>query len=229
MNATVIRLAQNQYLSMDTQQLIELVTSAQSGEFVDWRPVAKRLDSTDFHIDTPCSTNGWTLLQWALEHDDNQTASFAIARGASIDAKGTGSFDCTPLDVAVRKGNDRYVDMFLRHGGTGTLPATSKRMDLIEKGKATIRQLIADCGNDSFVDATEHFKELLGVKPRREKQTGLVRFRKVSLTETLSLTGKKSEQLEQVVPAFAQFSSSSREHGAILYGESWLGASLAKI
>ncbi|MEM7478895.1 MAG: hypothetical protein AAF483_28245, partial [Planctomycetota bacterium] len=90
---------------MDTNQLIELIKVAQSREFVDWRPVAKQIESSRFPIDTPSQSSGWTLLQWAIEHDNNQAALFVIARGASVNAKGVGEFACTPLDVAVRKGN----------------------------------------------------------------------------------------------------------------------------
>ena len=213
---------------MDTKQLIELVADALAGNFVDWRQVATKLDSSDFDIDTPCDTKGWTLLQWALEHDNNQAASFAISRNASINAKGIGDFDCTPLDIAVRKGNDKYIDMFLRYGGTASVPATSKRMELIKKGKVTIQKFVTDSDSDSFADVIKHYEQLLDVKPKRDKQTGVIRFRNVSLADALSLTGNKKEQLRQVVTKFAEFSIRNRKHGAILYGESWLGASLKK-
>ena len=212
---------------MDTDQLIELITVAQSREFVDWRPVVKQIE-LGFQLDTPSETHGWTLLQWAIEHGHNQAAHFAIARGASINAIGTGKFACTPLDIAVRKGNDKFVDMFLRHGGIGRLPATSKRMELIKKGKDTIRELVENSRADSFGDAVRHFEGILGVKPKRDKLTGVTRFRKVSLVDVLSLSGKKNEQIAQVVPEFSRFSIANRECGAILYGETWLGTSLKK-
>ena len=213
---------------MDTNQLIDLVADAQSKACVDWRPVVQQLDSTEFQIDLPCPTNGWTFLQWAIEHDNSQAANFAISRGASINAMGTGDFACTPLDVAVRKENDRLVDMFLRHGGTGTLPATSKRLELVKKGKVAIREFVSHSKTDSFADAVERFEDLLSVKPKFEKQTGLVRFRKVSLVDALSLTGKKQDQLARSIPAFAKWSNASKDHHATIYAETWLGTTLKK-
>ena len=104
---------------MKTNDVIELISEVNAREPLDWRPAVEAIQKEGFDIDQPCSSEGWTLLQWALEKGEDRVASFAIARGASINARGTGKFDCTPLDVAVRKANDRFVDMFLRHGGAG--------------------------------------------------------------------------------------------------------------
>ena len=213
---------------METKQLIELVTDVLAKEWVDWRPVIERIEEESVDIDAPCSEKGWTLLQWALESDNNQVASFAISRGASINAKGKADYDCTPLDVAVRKGNDTYVDMFIRHGGTGSLPATSKRTELVARGKEVLGSLRAISESDSFSDAVRHYEKTLGVAPKRDKASGFSRFRKISLVDVLSLTGKRSEQLAQILGEFASFSEGARERNSLLYFDGWLGESLRK-
>ena len=91
---------------METTELIQIVKETLAKDFVNWMPLMKRVDKDPVDIDAPCKEEGCTLLQWALENDANQAASIAITLGASVNAKGFGKFDCTPLDIAARRGNE---------------------------------------------------------------------------------------------------------------------------
>ncbi len=216
------------FFSMETKNIIDLISEVLSKDWTDWRPVVKAIETNNFDIDAPCKSDGWTLLQWALEHDHDQAASFVIARGASINAKGVGKFDCTPLDVAVRKGNDKYVDMFVRHGGTGATPAKSKRMELISRGKEALLSLVKDSKSSSFVQTVQHFENVFGVTAKSDRSTGFTCFPKVSLPDVLSLPGKRKDQISQLTSAFTSLSHTARKQGAMLYCDLWLGTSVKK-
>ena len=109
-----------------------------------------------------------------------------------------------------------------------SLPATSKRMELISSGKAVLQALRSNSKTEPFLSTVRHFENTWGTPAKRDKPTGFMRFRKVSLTEILSLSGTKKEQLAQVVRAFALLSDQAREREAMLYCHAWLGASLKK-
>ncbi len=212
---------------MDTRELIEIFKTL--GKKPENRfLISKRIEKENLNLDAPCPEHGWTLLQWALENDDDEAASFAIQLGASINARGHGRYDCTPLDIAARKNNERYIDLFTRHGGKSAAPVRSKRTKLISSAKNVLQELRDKLSSKVFVNGTHHFETHLGVPAKADKTTEFIRYRKVSLPDVLGLTGTRNEQLDNVVRSFAEFSAVSRSYGATLYADTWLGASLKK-
>lgn len=100
-------------------------------------------------------TTGWTILHYAIEKDQFDTAMMLIAKGANVNA--ASNLNVTPLLLAVSKGHKELVDLLIRKGADVKVVTSDKIYDeyswtplhyAAKKGFKDIAKLLIAAGAD---------------------------------------------------------------------------------
>lgn len=210
-----------------TTKLIEALFQGVQVKPPDFREVAKLL-RTNPNIDAPCSLTGMTLLQSTIQRKDPLGLLFCIARGASINARGIGKYDCLPLDLAASCGNNRVIDILAERNAQSSSPVLSQSIEFKKSCHQAALALSKQAKSKKFQGILKEVQSMIGLSAKRDRKTGCFIFKGVSFSDLLTLQGTNEDKLDQVVTAFSQFSNQVRKCGAILFCQDWLGYSLKK-
>lgn len=94
--------------------------------------------------------DGWTLLHFCANNDDNEIADFLIKKGANVNAGSKRGM--TPLYVAATQGNLNIINFLLKHGAEVNIicdrPERTPLMRATAKGFEKIVKILVDAGAD---------------------------------------------------------------------------------
>jgi hypothetical protein len=186
----------------------------------DQRGLNKILETVS--INEVCPTTGMTPLIWAIENGSH--VAFCFMHGADPSKRGTGDYDISPLELAIRKGNHDLVDTLIRHGAEAPPDVmksiTEERETQANEIRArsrivqgTITRFKRVSKSTDYREHVRQLESLLGVSASSARGRGMRAFAKVPIRSLAE--ANESGDIEYLV----SLNESSRQAGFTLFCE----------
>ncbi len=188
----------------------------------DCRGLSKILSTVS--IDDVCEESGLTPLLWSIENNSKLSFLFCMARGADPSKHGTGDFDTSPVELAIKRGCNEFVERLVSRGaqappevlGAITEKREAAREALRTRGevvKKTIARLKREMKKDWFLTHLDYLESVFGIAPTTARGRGIKAFAKVPLA---SLAEKAQSD---IVTYFSRMIDHGRAAGVSIFCE----------
>ncbi|MEZ6040889.1 MAG: hypothetical protein R3C20_10305 [Planctomycetaceae bacterium] len=182
-------------------------------------------------INDVCPVSGMTPLLWAIEN--GRHIAFCFLHGADPSKRGTGDYDCTPVELASRQKNFELVENLLRRGAEADpalLKAIADKREAEENEirpraqfvKDTIDRFKRESKTTSFQEHVRQLESLLGVSSSVARGRGMQAFAKVPIRALA-----KANHFEDDIEYLASMHELSLKAGFTLFCER--GLDIAKV